>query len=54
MTSHNLVNMHLSEELRESVPQVILCAVFSLVIHAEKPLPSETVFYAMLMNSMIY
>ena len=32
MVSQNLINMYLSEELREATPSVILTAVYSLVI----------------------
>lgn len=54
MVSHNLINMHLSEELKEATPSVILAAIYSLVIQAEKPHIIPTVFYAMLMNSIVY
>jgi hypothetical protein len=46
--------MHLSEELKEATPSVILAAIYSLVIQAEKPHIIPTVFYAMLMNSIVY
>jgi hypothetical protein len=32
MVSHNLINMYLSEELREATPSIILAAIYSLVI----------------------
>lgn len=37
MVSNNLLNMHLSEELKEATPHVILAAIYSLVISASKP-----------------
>jgi hypothetical protein len=32
MVSHNLLNMHLSEELKEAIPSVILAVIYSLVV----------------------
>ena len=32
MCSHNLINMHLSEELKEATASVVLAALYSLVI----------------------
>jgi hypothetical protein len=54
MVSHNLLNMYLSDELKEAAPSVILTAVYSLVVDSRPPHISNTVFYAVLMNSMVY
>jgi len=54
MLSHNLLNMYLSEELKEAAPSVILAAVYSLVVEAKRPHIDATVYYAVLMNSMVY
>ena len=53
MTSSNLLNMYFAEELKEFMPEVILTAVFSLVIDADKPFHIPPVFYTMLTNSLI-
>ena len=37
MVSQNLINMHLSEELKEAKSTVILTALFSLILQAEAP-----------------
>lgn len=54
MVSHNLLNMHLSEELKDAIPSVILAAIYSLVIQASGCHVSQTVYYAVLMNSIVY
>lgn len=53
MTGSNLLNMYIAEEYREFLPEVILTAVFSLVIQAEKPFIGQPVFYTILVNSLI-
>ena len=35
MTASNLLNMYIAEEYKEFLPEVILTAVLSLVIHSE-------------------
>jgi hypothetical protein len=54
MLSHNLLNMHLSEELKEALPSVILVCIYSLIIGAQIPHTQETIYYAVLMNSLAY
>ena len=54
MAAHNLLNMYVVEELREFLPEVILCAVFSLLLSTEKPHSYPPVFYATLLNSCIF
>ena len=53
MTGSNLLNMYIAEEYREFLPEVILTAVFSLIIQAEKPFIEMPVFYTILVNSLI-
>ena len=53
MTGSNLLNMYIAEEYREFLPEVILTAVFSLIIQAEKPFIEQPVFYTILVNSLI-
>ena len=53
MTGSNLLNMYIAEEYREFLPEVILTAVFSLIVHAEKPFIEQPVFYTILVNSLI-
>ena len=37
MAASNLLNMYIADELKEHLPEVILTAVLSLVVHSEKP-----------------
>lgn len=37
MVASNLLNMFVAEEIKEYLPEVLLTAVFSLVVHSEKP-----------------
>mmetsp|Transcript_28620 Transcript_28620/g.35451 ORF Transcript_28620/g.35451 Transcript_28620/m.35451 type:complete len:101 (-) Transcript_28620:1386-1688(-) len=37
LVAQNLLNMYIADELKECLPEVIMTAVFSLVVHAEKP-----------------
>lgn len=53
MTASNLINMYIAEEIKEFLPEVILTAVLSLVVHSEKPFHSPPVFFTMLTNSLI-
>ena len=53
MAASNLLNMYIADELKEHLPEVILTAVLSLVVHSEKPFQEHCVFYTMLMNSLI-
>ena len=53
MCASNLLNMYMSEEQREFLPEVILTTVFSLIIQAEKPFIHQTVFYTILANSIV-
>ena len=53
MCASNLLNMYMSEEQREFLPEVILTAIFSLVIEAEKPFVRQTVFYTILLSSIV-
>ena len=34
MLSHNLLNMHVSDELKEALPSIILACIYSLVVGA--------------------
>ena len=45
--------MYMSEEYREFLPEVILTAIYSLIIQAEKPFVRQTVFYTILVNSIV-
>ena len=53
MTASNLLNMYIADEYKESLPQVLLTALFSLVVHSEKPFHSQSVFFTILTNSLI-
>ena len=53
MTASNLINMYIADEIKEFVPEVILTAVLSLVVHSEKPFHAPVVFFTMLTNSLI-
>ena len=53
MTASNLLNMYIAEDLKEFLPEVILTAVLSLVIHSEKPFHDRSVFYTILTNSLV-
>ena len=53
MTASNLLNMYIAEEFKEFLPEVILTAVLSLVIHSEKPFHDRSVFYTILTNSLV-
>lgn len=53
MTASNLINMYIAEEIKEFLPEVVLTAVLSLVVHSEKPFHCPPVFYTMLTNSLI-
>ena len=37
LTASNLLNMYIADEYKESLPLVLMTALFSLVIHSEKP-----------------
>ena len=50
MAGSNLLNMYIAEELREALPEVILTAVLSLVVQADKPFIEKPVFYTILIN----
>ena len=54
MASHNLINMYLSEELKEATPSVLLAALYSLVLTASNPHTHAPIFYSVLMNSVVY
>lgn len=45
--------MYIAEEFKEFLPEVILTAVLSLVIHSEKPFHDRSVFYTILTNSLV-
>ena len=53
MTAHNLLNMHLAEEMREFLPEILATALFSLVVSHEKPHRRPVIFYAVLFNSLV-
>jgi len=53
MTASNLLNMFIAEEYKEFLPEVLLTAVLSLVVHSEKPFHNQSVFYTILTNSLI-
>ena len=53
LTASNLLNMYIAEEYKESLPLVLMTALFSLVIHSEKPFHSQAVFFTILTNSLI-
>ena len=45
--------MYITDELKECLPEVILTALFSLVVHSEKPFHEPVVFFTILTNSLI-
>ena len=50
----NLINFYLSEELQDSVGDVILSTIFGLVLTHEKPFSDLTpLYFAILLNSLI-
>lgn len=53
MTASNLLNMFIAEEYKEFLPEVLLTAVLSLVVHSEKPFHGQSVFFTILTNSLI-
>ena len=53
MCASNLQNLYLHEELIESVPEVLLTTLLSLMLSHERPLSQPPVYYAMLLNSII-
>jgi len=53
MAASNLINMYIAEEYKEFLPEVILSAVLSLVVHSEKPFHAPPVFFTILTNSLI-
>ena len=53
MCASNLLNMYMAEEYREFLPNVILTAIYSLIIQSEKPFIKQTVFYTILVNSIV-
>lgn len=53
MVASNLLNMFIAEEIKEFLPEVLLTAIFSLVVHSEKPFHSKVVFFTTLTNSLI-
>jgi len=53
MTASNLLNMYLADEIKGSLPEVLLTALFSLVVHSEKPFHEREIFYTILTNSLV-
>ena len=53
LAAQNLLNMYITDELKECLPEVILTALFSLVVHSEKPFHGPVVFFTILTNSLI-
>lgn len=54
MTAQNLINFYLSEELADSVGDVILNTLFGLVLTHEKPFSDLTpLYFAILLNTMV-
>lgn len=54
MAAQNLVNFYLSEELSDSVADVILHTIFSLVVTHEKPFSDLTpLYFAVMLNTMV-
>ena len=53
MTASNLLNMYIAEEIKEFLPEVILTAVLSLVVHSERPFHEQSAFFTILINSLI-
>ena len=53
MTASNLLNIYMAEELKEFLPEVILTALFSLVVHSEKPFHEKVMFFTILTNSLL-
>jgi len=45
--------MFVAEEYKEFMPEVVLTAVLSLVVHSEKPFHAPPVFFTILTNSLI-
>lgn len=50
MCAQNLLNMHLAEEVKDALPEVILSAVLSLTVHSEKPFYDKPAFFTILLN----
>ena len=54
MTASNLMNMYLAEELQEYLPDVVIVAIYSLLLsHRQAPHDQPAAFYAMLLHQMI-
>ena len=53
MCAQNLLNMHLAEEVKDALPEVILTAVLSLTVHPEKPFYDKPAFFTILLNSLL-
>jgi hypothetical protein len=54
MAAQNLMNFYLAEEIADSVGDVILSTIFSLVLTHEKPFSDFTpLYFAILLNSMV-
>lgn len=54
MAAQNLVNFYLNEELADSVGDVILQTIFSLIVTNEKPFSDLTpLYYAVLLNTIV-
>lgn len=53
MTASNLMNMFIADEVKEALPEVLLTAVFSLVVHASSPYTVPPVYYTVLTNSLM-
>lgn len=54
MAAQNLMNFYLSEELADSVGDVVLSVVFGLVLTHEKPFSDlSPLYFAILLNSLI-
>jgi len=53
LAAQNLLNMFMADEIKEFLPQVVLTALFSLVIHSEKPFHEPVMYYTILTNSLI-
>jgi len=54
MTAQNLMNMYLAEELQECLPDVVITAIYSLLLsHRQHPHDQPPAFYAMLLHQLI-
>lgn len=53
MCAHNLLNLYLSEELKEAMPEVLLSCLLSLLLSHERPFTEPPLFFAVLLNQMV-